>query len=339
MITIPIGRTARRSSVARDRNGAMLVFIAVSMVALLGFLSLALDVGAGNRERRIAQTAADAGAIAGANEIYRLVYDSVVTSARNEAVRNGYAAANVAVNYPPATGPHAGNNQYVEVIITKNIPTIFGSFFNISSLNVASRAVAGVSSFAENCLVSLDSAGANAVEIGTGGAGGSGQLTTTGCGVAVNSTSPDAIVMNQGGTFDTGDAFISIAGDWSGHKSPTPAPSTGTAQVPNPLSYLQMPTVGACTHTGLLTVSKDTILDPGVYCGGLSITTKTATLNPGTYIMNGGGLTVATSGVILGTGVTLVNTMDATHAYGAFNFGTGCKATLSAPTTGLLPAS
>jgi hypothetical protein len=308
----------------------MLVFVAVAMVTLLGFLAMTLDVGAGNRQRRIAQTAADAGALGGGTEIYRRMYDSVVASAINEAVRNGFPADDVTVNYPPATGPHAGNNQYVEVIINRTIPTIFGSIFNFASLQAGARGVAGVGSYGLNCLVSLDPSSPSAIEVKNGG-----ELDTN-CGVAINSTNPKALDVNNSGLLDANGTSIAISGGWTGNKTPDPTPTTGTASIQDPLSYLQMPPLAdsACSHTGLLTITKDTVLNPGVYCGGIKIQTKSATLNPGTYFMAGGGLEVQTSGIIIGYGVTLVNSTRTGYAFGPFDFGTGCKATLRAPTSG-----
>ena len=326
--------SSTRRHITRERRGAMLVFVAIAMIALLGFLAMTLDVGAGNRQRRIAQTAADAGALGGGTEIYRrmsgtaLPDDSVRASAVNEAVRNGFPADDVTVNYPPASGPHTGDVAYVEVIINRTIPTIFGGIFNITSLNAGARAVAGVGSFALNCVVSLDPTGAKAVEVENGG-----QMSTN-CGVAINSTSPNALDVNNSGTLDVSGSSIAISGGWTGKKDPTPEPATSTAAVQDPLSYITMPPVGACTHTGLLTITKDTVLNQGVYCGGIRIKSKSATLNPGTYIMAGGGLTVETSGIILGTGVTLINTISASYAFAPFDFGNGCKATLRAPTAG-----
>src|SRR5687768_13225806 len=93
---------------AGARRGAMLAFIGVTLVALLGSIALVLDVGSGHRQRRIAQTAADAGAVGGAAEIIRGRFDLVSAAALEEAVRNGFAAADVTVHYPPATGPRAG---------------------------------------------------------------------------------------------------------------------------------------------------------------------------------------------------------------------------------------
>ena len=46
----------------RDERGATLVLVAASMVALLGFAALAVDVGHAYERRRQMQNAADAGA-------------------------------------------------------------------------------------------------------------------------------------------------------------------------------------------------------------------------------------------------------------------------------------
>ena len=323
-----ISRTSRQSRIARDRSGAMLVFIAIAMVTMMGFLALTLDVGAGGKERRIAQTAADAGAMGGAMEIWRKNFGLVSGGALQEAVRNGFLGSETTVNYPPASGPYAGNNAYVEVLIDRTIPTIFGSLFSVASMDIHTRAVAGVGSYALNCVFSLDPSGPSAIEVANGGE------FNTNCGVSINSTNPNALDVNSSGQLDTSGGGIAISGGWTGNKTPAPAPSTGSAPVTNPLATLAIPTVGACDHTGLLLINKDTVLSPGVYCGGIQITNRQTTLQPGTYILAGGGLTVQTSGIIVGPGVTLFNTNDpaGTYAFGAFNFGTGCKATLSAPT-------
>jgi hypothetical protein len=314
----------------------MLVFVAVAMVVLLGFLAMTLDVGAGNRQRRIAQTAADAGALGGGTEIFRLQYDSVVSSARNEAVRNGFSADDVTVNYPPISAPYTGNPQYVEVTIDKTIPTIFGSLFSFASLNIAARAIAGVGSYSLTCLYSLDPDAPKAIEISISGSGGGSGQVVTNCGVAVNSNDGNALELNTSGNLDTGGSPIAVTGGWDGNPTKvSPVPTTSVAPVSNPLSYLPIPAAGSCISTGLLTITKDTTLSPGTYCGGIYVDNKTATLLPGTYITAGGGFKVR-GGRVVGDQVTLVNTIDSTGTYvfRPIEFGNGCQASLSAPRSG-----
>jgi hypothetical protein len=315
----------------------MLVFVAVSMVVLMGFLALTLDVGAGNRQRRIAQTAADAAALAGAAEIWRNITDAgvIIPAAQAEATRNGFNDADADVTVQvfylpgPSTGPYAGNPEYVEVQIDKTIPTIFAGIFNFASLTVHTRAVAGVGSYALNCVYSLDPSGPKAIEVINGG------VMTTNCGISINSTNPNALDVNQAGVIDTQGGGIAIAGGWSGNKPPTPTPSTGAPLFENPLKDLTMPTVGSCDHPIKTIVSGTMTLSPGVYCGGIEVTTgERANLQPGLYIINGGGITIGNSGQFYGDEITLINTFDATHPYAPFTFGTGCKAKLTAPTSG-----
>lgn len=317
-----------------ERRGAMLVFVAVSMIALLGFLAMTLDVGSGNRQRRIAQTAADAAAIAGAAEIYREQIGSVIeTAVHNEATRNGFtdgsSATTVVPYWPPASGPHTGDTRYVEVRITRNIPTIFARIWNFNSLNIGTRAVAGVGSYNTFCLYTLDPTGPASLNVQNGG-----ELDTN-CGVAVNSTHATAMDLNQSGNLDAGESGIGVAGGWDGNANKvTPAPVSPITPVPNPLDHVAMPAVGACTNTGLLTISADVTLSPGVYCGGIRITNKKVTLLAGEYIIRGGGFTVETGGEVSGSELTLINSIDPTNTYAfkPFDFGTGCKAKLSAQT-------
>ena len=326
----PIHRKQRK--LVRERRGAMLVFIAVAGIVLMGFLAMTLDMGAGSRQRRTAQSAADAGAIGGGQEIYRLNSSAtVIASATAEAVKNGFAPAEIQVYHPPNSGPYALNTQYVEVIISKTIPTIFGSIFNFNSLAIQARGVAGVSSYGLNCLISLDPTGAGAIEVENGGE------MVTNCGVAINSNSTSALELNSSGKLDATPAPVGIRGNYSGGggSSVTPAPTTGGAAVVNPLASITMPTVGPCDYTVPFVVNGTQTLFPGVYCGGIVVATgsNTANLTAGTYILAGGGLTVGNSGRVNGTGVTLINTTG-TYAFKPFDFGTGCKAKLSAPTSG-----
>lgn len=318
-----------RRRLGGNRRGAMLAFVAVTTVGLFGFMALTLDLGSGNRNRRVAQAAADAGAMGGAWEIFRLQSsDTIIASSQNEAVRNFAARDSLRVFYPPSTGPYAGNPQYVEVLVYKKVPSIFGKMLSFSDMNVRARAVAGVGSYTLNCIISLEPTAPSAIEVENGGE------IDTNCGIAINSSNPNALDVNQSGTMDTGGQSIGITGGWTGNKTPVPEPGTGVAPVVNPLAGITMPTVPPCTTTGLLTITKDTVLTPGTYCGGIDISTKQATLQPGTYFIAGGGINIANGGTIIGTGVTLINTVDGAYSPAPFYFGQGCKMKLSAPTSG-----
>src|SRR5260221_13985986 len=86
--------------IARSERGQSAVIVALLLVALVGMLALVLDGGNAFWQRRVAQNAADAGALAGAREWCNT---QNATSAANRATeyaitRNGATKADVQVN-------------------------------------------------------------------------------------------------------------------------------------------------------------------------------------------------------------------------------------------------
>jgi hypothetical protein len=313
----------------------MLVFISVSMIAFMGLMALSLDGGAIQRQRRLTQKAADAAAIAAAVEIYRNRRDSIVASAQSEARRNGFIdgtnGVTVGVTNPTTSGYFIGSN-YVRVEVQRRFATNFGAFVGRDSVTVRSVAIAGLAP-ANVCLVLLDTTG-TALSVK------SGAVSTTNCGVAVNSMSADAVETPSSGEIAT--SFLSVSG------GPSTPPdgfngvySSGAPQLPDPLAYLTMPAVGACNGAyGAYQNFSGTTLNPGVYCGGISIDNRTVTFNPGLYILAGGGLSLKHATVV-GTGVTFVNTNapvanGGASKYAPFDFDTNSDVQFSAMTTGAL---
>ncbi|HEV2306844.1 MAG TPA: pilus assembly protein TadG-related protein, partial [Candidatus Acidoferrales bacterium] len=138
--------------------GQALVLTAVALVVLMGFAGLAIDMGVLRYEKRLQQTAADAAAIAGANN---LAYGGVTVGAQNAAASNGFtdngggqvsncststnppAAVGtvcVQINNPPASGPHAGDGNYVEALVADVHPTYFMKVLGINSEAITARA-------------------------------------------------------------------------------------------------------------------------------------------------------------------------------------------------------
>ncbi len=118
----------------RSEHGQSLVIVTLLLLALVGMLALAFDGGNGFFQRRIAQNASDAGALAGARELcVSGLPDEAVASALNYAVdRNGALEANATVEYNLIT---------VNSFIT--FPTTFGNALGRSELVASATAVAG----------------------------------------------------------------------------------------------------------------------------------------------------------------------------------------------------
>lgn len=111
----------------RLEHGQVLALVTISMVILIGFLALAVDVGMLWSERREMQTAADAAAVAAAIALRE--GDNVITAGRSAATHNsftnGSSNVSVTINNPPLAGAYAGNASYVEAIVEQPQPTYF----------------------------------------------------------------------------------------------------------------------------------------------------------------------------------------------------------------------
>jgi Putative Tad-like Flp pilus-assembly len=342
----------KRSCATRRSSplGQVLVLMTMAIIVLAGFAAMTVDVGQFWTIRRSMQTAADAGAVAGA--VALRLGQNVAVAAQEASSLNGFTDGSeygenpnykisVTVNNPPKSGTYSGNSEYVEVIVAQPLPTYFMNVLGYSTVKVSARAVAG-STNAPACVYALDPSVSGALTIK-----GSSSMTL-GCGAMVDSTSSTALTTSGGGSLTA--TSIGVAGGYSGSGF-SPTPVTGIAPSPDPFSYLQRPSVGSCSCTGFhdnsAGISSCTLasqpggngtpvyLNPGVYCGGIQITGSVPIVfNRGLYILEGGGISDTGSGTLSGTGVTFYNTYNSTYSYGAISLNGGGQMNFSAPTSG-----
>ena len=142
-----------------QEKGTILPLAAVVVLTLVAFMGLAFDASYLYFEKRRAQTAADAGAIGGAQELLRGTPANVTTAARKDTALNrfthGSDGVDVTVNNPPSSGPRVGNAGFVEVIVTRPRPTWFMQVLGVQSSTVKARAVAGLSD-SSGCVYALN---------------------------------------------------------------------------------------------------------------------------------------------------------------------------------------
>jgi hypothetical protein len=301
----------------------------------MGFAGLVVDVGYLEYYKRKAQTAADSGAQGGVAEINMGRTSTVTQAAAEDVTANGFTdgvkGAKVTINNPPLSGAYTGNARYVEVIVTQSLPTVFMQLFSLSSMGVKARAVA--SPMSPICVYVLDPAAAGAFTIS-----GNAVFNNT-CGIMVDSTSATAMVDGGNSCLTATGIYVTGGDSIATTCPPTPTPQTGAPPMVDPLAYVSAPAVGPCNYSDFEADSSQTI-NPGVYCGGLSVkgSGTVLTLNPGIYIINKGGMSVNAGTTLIGNGVTFYNT--SANAGGAgyqpivINGGSTLK--LSAPTSGAL---
>jgi len=140
----------------RGERGATLVFVAVSVGALFGFLALAIDLGMMFVARNDAQRAADAAALAGASAFLDFSTADAVTPARDRAME--YALRNTFQNGPidssEVTIRVVPESSKVGVAIQRDsVPTLFARTLGMRWVPIGAYAEAeAVSAGAARCL-------------------------------------------------------------------------------------------------------------------------------------------------------------------------------------------
>ena len=130
----------------RSESGQILVIIVFALVGLVGITGLAIDGSAAYADRRQAQNAADSASLAAALSYVRGSDWNAVALQR--AASNGYdnnqESNTVQAYHPPASGVYAGNDEYIQVIITSTSPTTFAGLVGVRTVNNTVEAVTRV---------------------------------------------------------------------------------------------------------------------------------------------------------------------------------------------------
>jgi hypothetical protein len=311
-----------------DERGTVAVVMALAIIPVLGMTGLAIETGLWYAQRRNLQTAADAGALGAAFEI-AAGGSNLRSAATMDAGRNGFSAGSgstIAVNNPPLSGPYAGSSLAVEVIVTRQQTLLLSSLFLNGPMTVKARAVANAGTPGDSCILALDKVASDTAYFT-----GSATVNLYGCGITANSVSPQALAVS--GSADVSAQFIQTAGGYSVSGSGTLTAGeklTNAAQTTDPYADLTAPAAGSCTSPP---GGKDFTLNPGTYCGGLSLQGD-VTLNPGVYVINGGTLKMNAQANVIGSGVTIILTGNSSIGYADVDINGGATVGISAPTSG-----
>jgi hypothetical protein len=327
-----------RSSRPAPRSGAILAWVALSLAVILGIVALNLDGGRLLEERRRAQTVADAAALTAAADLYANYWGhhgldpngTAGAAAEAAAVANGYPAGAVTVNVPPQSGTFAGQAGHVEVVLRTSVGATFGTLFTDQDLPVSARAVARGRPMKLG-LILMRPSGANAFHNKAAA------FTLVNSPVIVNSGDLTAFHQSGAGViiasrYDVTGGFVNSGGALVVGKV-----RTGVRPTPDPLWFLPVPDGAAVRSGAPLKIDSPlpTILQPGVYRGGLRVTgAAVVTLLPGVYIMEGGGFQVDGAATVVGLEVLIYNTTSDAYATGSIAVASTGKVALAAPLAG-----
>ncbi len=312
------------------QSGQVMPLIAICLSTLLGFGGMGVDVASWDYHEREQQSAADAAALGGAQQ---LVYSNctnwsaATTAAQNDASNSGFpSGGNVAVNAqsPPASGPYANNACAVSVQIGKqHVASFFTHLFGMGSgVAESTQATAIVTNATPRtpCIYLLSPS----VSANFNGA----DFSAPGCGIAINDTANF-----NGSTIST----TSI-----GYAGAAPNQNGATFKMAKPSKMLPVsdpcPEIAGCAYTAANPPASNACtsfngngfrgtLSAGCY-SNLNLNGADVTLQSGgTYVLSGSSNFNGAN--ITGSGVTIYVTAGAT----APNFN-GAMVTISAPTSG-----
>lgn len=297
----------------RDEDGQMLVVTAISLVVLMGFLALAIDVGLLFRARRNMQIAADAAAMAGATQLFYGPASQVTAAAKAAAKANGVDSSisgyTVLVNVPPVDGSNTGCATCVEVRVGSPAQTFFaGLITGGNSMTVAARAVAGAPVASDACIWVMKPNASDTLHLQ-----GNSSIDALGCAIYVNSSDSGAVKVTGNSNNYNGPEF-DVVGGYSGHNTSPTGITTGVVPATPPISDLGNPSTcysdtttknisstytpptgaTAVCFTNAITLQNGAILTGAlgngiVYEFGNGVTVATgATVSIGTYGLPGG---------------------------------------------------
>ena len=295
-----------RAAFMRDSRGTVMMMFSLALPVLLGAAWFAVNLSYIASQRSDLQAAADAAALAAAKQMTL----SGQTTATIQQVASNMALANIPASTFLASPDVIGTNvntagSSVSVTITRTLAPIMGANFGVFD-NVISVTSTAQYKSSPICALILDPSGAAALDLKA-----SSSLSGPGCSVISNSTSSTGITSTSTGAFTT--SKTCSAGGYTGNGF-SPQPITDCPTVQDPLATRSPPSNvnNACDHTNFKVLFAVQTLQPGVYCGGITISLGVVTFAPGDYIIRGGSLDVAIAAGVSGTGVGFYFTGGAT---------------------------
>lgn len=207
----------------RNERGQVLALTALCSTILVGFMGLAVDVGTFYRAKRNIQIAADAAAVAAAQDyLYNQSVSSAQTVGQAASASNGYTNNSggvvVTVNMPPQSGPNQSTG-FAEAIVSAPNPTFFLRALGFNSVTVAARAVAGTPTTGSACLWLMATSGTGLKLKGAY------DIDAPSCGIYVNSPSSNAIsVTGNAGTVNA--SYIDVVGGSTSNHATSPTSET-----------------------------------------------------------------------------------------------------------------
>ncbi|MCG6857877.1 MAG: Tad domain-containing protein [Salaquimonas sp.] len=287
-----------------SKRGNFAVTFAVSIIPILYTAGIAVDYAMIQRERWRMQDTADSSALYAVKELEKAgkTENDLLADADDVVESNFTIEGNVDVSLDT-------KSNHLTVHLTKEYQPTFISLFHPDPVTIGVLAEVAYNEVytGAKCFMSLSETGKGVLNLN-----GNAIIDAPTCGVQVNSKSSDAVDLNGSGTEITAQSNCFVGGVQSGLSRIQPPPEDYCPVLPDPFDEYPLPTVGTCKYYDLkINANQNVTLEPGVYCGGLSIGSGAHVFfKPGLYTMKNGVFKTTGGAYLWGDGVTFFFTGD-----------------------------
>ena len=311
----------------RDTGGATAIIFGLTLIPIIAFAGFALDYGDSYRVRNNMQAATDAAALAAAS------LENASDRERITQAKDSFAANFSNSRKTSGVVPHVTVGKDEVVVTAKgNVSTILLGVLNISRIKVGVKSIAKLGEKFIPCFIALSPSDAEAVFVDDDA-----EIRTKECGAAVNSTASSAVMMD--GDSEWRAQMVNVAGNYvesGGDIEASVGVYPNADSETDPYQQVDIPPFGGCSGGKNLVVTSDTTLNPGVYCGGLTIRDNArVTLNAGEYIIDRGDLFMEKISRMEGDGVVVFLTSSGPPStIGSLRVTDHSQIRITAPTAG-----
>lgn len=327
-----------------NERGNALIIMGASLPLIMGAAGLANDTIQWALWKRELQRAADSAAIAG---VYAVVQSANVGDAVNTDLNHNEYFNDVTFDAfdsdwenSPLSGGYTADANAVRVLLSARKGLGFSSMFMTAAPTITATATATIIPTGKYCVVSLESTSATGISIG-----GTANVDL-GCGMITNSTSMDAAVAFGSSTVNASPIAavggIEASDNWGDDvqllpfnlAQEDPFADVAAPSVPNPCNSQINVNPSESNANG--NSGSSTTYSGGCYS---NITINgTVTLNPGTYIIDGGDLNIGAQANVTCNGCTFVLTSKTAgtnpSSIGNVTINGGAEVNFSAPNSG-----
>lgn len=276
-----------------DKGSVALIF-GLSLVPVVLAAGISIDYARALNARQQLRNAADTAAVAGA---------SIPPNADQSRETAARAAFNANIEQTSLAGVEAyieTSGEEVLIRATYAMPTTFTSIAGIHTvpLEITTRARRKMGEGIV-CLLALNPTASDALHLQ-----GSNEKIAENCWAWINSSS-SASINAVGASSGQAEGYCTDGGV-SGAAHFTPAPRTGCGKLDDPFAskFASYVPPGGCNATNLELKKGTHVLQPGVYCGGISLKAHAdVQFEPGVYVIKDGVLQVQAQSSATGTGV------------------------------------